>query len=295
MTARSAAAVRFLRMNFDETAVLVALGHIASVDNSAQLSESDHAVLDALRRANPDLADAHFDEIGLYIESLADDAQRLQGLVSNVKGVLHDMEFVRLENQDGDTVYATYFENTNHPDVDVHLVDASTGQSWDVQLKATDDPAYVQEWIDTHPDGEILVTEEIASAMNLDTSGLANEQLTAQVGDFVDKMLESADSASLVDYFPALSIASIALIVYALWGRYRRGQISLERFKALAVLASGMKVAKIGVLIMLLSIPVISQLTTVVLVGKLILDAREAFLKHRDRHGQVPRQRLVPA
>ena len=34
---------------------------------------------------------------------------------------------------------------------DVQLVDTDTGETWEVQLKATDSSAYAHEWIDSHP------------------------------------------------------------------------------------------------------------------------------------------------
>ena len=34
------------------------------------------------------------------------------------------------------------------------MYDTSTGESWDVQLKATDSATYVDEWMDQH-DGDI--------------------------------------------------------------------------------------------------------------------------------------------
>lgn len=264
--------VRYVRTNLDELGLVTALGHVAAAKATLQLSEEELAVLDALVRADPALAHASLDDVRDYLSGLDDD--QLQGLVSNVKGVLHEMEFVALENSDRDSVYASYFPETNHPDTDVHLIDTASGETWDVQLKATDDPAYVQEWIDAHPGGEIEVTEELAARMHLESSGFSNGQLTAQVEEFVDKLVESDSSPDLFDHFPVLSVASATVVVWALWKRYRDGDITRQRFVRLAVLATGMKAAKIGVLMVLLSVPIVSQVTAVVLVGRLILSAR---------------------
>ena len=133
---------------------------------------------------------------------------QLGGLVSNVKGVLHEMEFVRIENDNGDSVHAAMFEATNHPGTDVYFVDTGSGEIWEAQLKATDNESYVQDWIDGHADGEILITEELADEMGLPSSGLSNEQLTADVESFVDKMLTTGNSADMWDFLPGLSLRS---------------------------------------------------------------------------------------
>ncbi len=42
------------------------------------------------------------------------------------------------------------------------------------------------QWIEQHPDGEIVVTEELADKMGIESSGIENAQVTTQVEDFVD-------------------------------------------------------------------------------------------------------------
>ena len=125
------------------------------------LSDGDHAILAALRRSNPVLENAPLPEVQDYLRSLNE--EQVPGLISNVKGILHEMEFVRVENDDGDSVYASFFDATNHPDTDIQLLDRSTGETWEAQLKATDNAAYVTDWIEQHPSGEILVTDELTA------------------------------------------------------------------------------------------------------------------------------------
>lgn len=282
--------LRYIQTNFDELGLLVSMAHVSAARSTAELSDSDHAVLDALRRANPQLQGADLDDVHAYLDGLSDD--QLHGLVSNVKGILHEMEFVATENGDGDTIYASYFPETNHPDADIHVIDVSTGRAWDVQLKATDDPAYVQDWINSHPGGQIEVTDEIANVMHLHSTGMSNGHLTAQVEDFVDRMLDIDEGPSLADHFSVLSAVSAALVVWALWARYRRGEIDVERFRSLAILATGMKAAKIGVLMVLLSIPVVSQTTMVVLIGKLLLATGGLLLEGPTATARGPRPAL---
>jgi len=266
---------QYIRRNIDEAAIVAALAAVGTTEFLAELSDQDQLVLAALRRANHSLSDATVEEIQSYLSGL--DEEQIPGLVSNVKGIVHEMEFVRLENEDGDSVYASMFEQSNHPDTDVNFVDAASGATWEVQLKATDNVGYVQDWIDTHPDGEILVTSELAEEMNLPSSGQTNEQLTASVQDFVDKMVESDAAEEMWDYFPALSVLSVSIIVFELWRRYQRGEINSLRFKQLVALATGLKVAKIAAITFLLTIPVVGQVTGALLIANLLLGAKSTW------------------
>lgn len=267
--------LHYLRKTFDSAAIVTALSTIALTDDAGDLSEGDHAILAALRRSNSELGTAPLPEIQDYLRGLDD--EQVPGLISNVKGILHEMEFVRVENEDGDSVYASFFDATNHSDTDIQLLDRCTGETWEAQLRATDDPAYVTDWIERHPGGEILVTDELAQRMDLPTSGQSNSELTTETEDFVDKMVSADDADDFWDYFPALSAASVGLVVWELWRRHQRGEINWEAFKRLAALATGLELAKIGVIGLLLSVPVVGQVTGAMLVAKLLLSAKETW------------------
>ena len=268
---RRDAAVRYIRTNLEEPLIIASLGRLAFFGRGAW-SETDQAVLAAFRHSSDALHDAGPDEISTYLRGL--DEEALPGIVSNTKGILHEMQFVSLENEDGDSVYASLFTDTNHPGTDVQLVDTDTGEIWEVQLKATDSSAYAQEWIDSHPGGEILVTDELADQTGLESSGLSNDELTGDVGSFVDKMFE--DDPSIWDHFPIITTLTLANILWALWQRYQEGAIDWDRFKYLAARASGIKVAKIAVLSTLLAIPVVGQATGALLIAKFLLGAKDA-------------------
>lgn len=267
--------VHYLRKNFDSAAIVTALSAVALTDEAGDLSEGDHAILAALRRSNTVLEDAPLPEVQDYLRGLDD--EQVPGLISNVKGILHEMEFVRVENEDGDSVYASFFDATNHPDTDIQLLDRSTGETWEAQLKATDDASYVTDWIEWHPGGEILVTDELAQQMELPTSGQSNDELTANVEDFVDKMVSAGDADDFWDYFPALGAASVGVVVWELWRRHQRGEINWEAFKRLAARATGLKLAKIGAIGLLLSIPVVGQVTGAVLVARLLFSVKATW------------------
>ena len=194
---------------------------------------------------------------------------QLAGVISNTKGVLHEMEFVELENADGDSVYASLFPATNNPGYDVEFVDRSTGATWDAQLKATDEASYVEDWIEHHPDGEILVTDEMADHLGLESSGFSNHDLTVQTTDLVDHLVNSDDD-DVWDYVPGLGTVSISLIIWELLQRLKRGEISAPRFRQLVARAVGRKAVKIAGLSFLLTIPGINIVTGAAMVFKLV-------------------------
>ena len=258
----------YISRRFDETAILATLGKLAFTSDP-ELIEQDYAVLAALRRSSPDW-DLPVPDTAERLASYDDN--QIDGLINNVKGILHEMEFQRLENEDGDSVVAAIFPDTNHRTVDVQLIDEKTGGAWEVQLKATDDMSAIGAWIDSNPDTEVMVTEELAERMGLPSSGLSNEDLTMRVEDFVDRMVEIGDDAedSLWNYFPPLVAASAGIIVFELWRRYRSGQITFEEFKVLSFRTLGLKAAKYGLIFAALAVPGLNVVVGAYLLGSLI-------------------------
>lgn len=259
-------AVHYIRRNFDEAAILAVAVKLA-FEVAPQFSESELATIAAMQRAHPSAGDSP-EELRKWLAGMDDD--QIAGVVSNTKGVLHEMEFVRLENEDGDSVHAALFDTTNHAGYDIELMDHASGTEWQVQMKATDDASYVQDWMDAHPDGEILVTQELADKMELPSSGQTNEELTARTEDVVDRLLEASENDDLWDYFPELAAVSVAVVVWELWERYQKGEISLQRFKWMAARATGLKATKIGLLSTALMIPGLNVVTAAGLLVKLI-------------------------
>lgn len=281
-------AFHYVKKNFDEGAIVAALASLAMQDTTETLSEQDALILAALRRANSSLAEQPIADIQAYLASLS--GEQIPGLVSNIKGIMHEMEFVQLENDDGDSIYASMFGSPNHPDTDVLFTDTDTGDSWEIQLKATDNAAYVQDWIDTHPDGEIVVTEELAQQMDLPSSGIANEELTTDVSDFVSRMIEQTDTSDIWDFFPAISLVSTSIIAVELWRRYQRSEIDFTTFKRLIALSTGLKFTKIAALSFLLSVPVLGQVTGAVVVAGLLLSAKSTWF---DRPPKFDSSKLI--
>jgi hypothetical protein len=259
--------IRYIKRNFDELEIAAVMAKVI-YDSTVGVGEADLPVLAAIRRANPGLEESSAAEIGDYLAKMSD--EQLAGMVSNVKGILHEIEFVAIENSDGDQIYASLFADTNHAGFDVSLLDKETGESYELQLKATDSHSYVQDWMEAHPEGDIRVTDEIAAEMGLEGTGLSNDDLTVRTTDFIDHLQEADDSAEIWSYLPELTVLSVSVAVWELWGRYQSGRISLASFKTMAVKLTAQKTLKIGLLTCALAIPVVNVAVGAAIVAKLV-------------------------
>ena len=256
-------AVSFIKTNLDE---IMIIGSFVAIRDGYDLTETDGAVLAAFQRYSGETQD--IESIRDYLGQLSD--AQIGGVVSNVKGILHEMEYVRIENADGDSVTAALFPDTNHEGFDVLITDGLTGEIQEIQLKATDSTDYVQVWLTEHSEGEIQVTQEIADELNLASSGFSNEQLTVRTEDFVDGLLSRGAGAPIWTLLPALSLISISFVAMKLYERFAAGEITKEQLYLMLVKASGIKIAKISILMVVLSIPVLNVVVGAALVAKII-------------------------
>lgn len=259
----------YISKRFDEAAILASLARVA-FSSDEELLEQDYAVLAALRRSSSDW-NLSIAETSERLSSYSD--EQIGGLVNNVKGILHEMEFERLEDEDGDSVVAALYPDTNHKGVDVQMMDLSTGDAWSVQLKATDDMGAISSWMESNPETEIFVTEELSEKMGLSSSGFSNEDMTMRVEDFVDRMIEQNESGdpALWETFPPLIAASAGVIIFELWRRYQAGTMSFEEFRNLTLKTVGLKAGKYSVFLGALSVPGLNVVVGAYLLGSFIL------------------------
>ena len=240
---------RFFIKNIEEKTILAIFTKIKIEE---ALTVGDKLVLEAFQRYSPSLEDPTV--LKEYLSNLSE--AQLNGVASNVKGILHELEFVAKENNDYDSVRAVLYENTNHPGYDIKMYDTSTGESWDVQLKATDSATYVDEWMDQH-DGDIRVTEELANKEGYTSSEFSNEELIKKVDEFIDTSIAKGSSinTSIFDYFPHVTSLVIGVMIWQLYQRKRKGEITDNEFKDLVIKNTGQKAIKVTTLMALLSIP----------------------------------------
>jgi len=142
-------------------------------------------VLDALRRSTKSLESASIEKLSDYVTNLS--PEQLKGVVSNTKGIYHEMLFVEMYNSDNAHLNAKIMDATNFPGADVQFY--MEGELVrEVQLKAISSPTLVYEHLQRYPDIEILVTEEVASILEgVESSGLNNAILSK---DVTDRMIE---------------------------------------------------------------------------------------------------------
>jgi hypothetical protein len=262
----------FLKNDIDIAMITTVLASLA-IGGDQSFNPKEQIIIDALRRSMTQLTFASIEDISKKLSSFDED--RLPGLVNHIKGIVHEMEFVAFENEDGDSVFAALHSETNHPGYDVKMIDKNTNESWEIQLKATDDKGYVQDWIAQHPDGEIVVTSEIAEKMELPSSGLSNEDLKEGINEFIDRMIELQEDETIWDYFPYLLPISVAFVVHESFKRYKKGEITKKQFRSITIKATGIKASKFAGIFILLSIPVVNIVTCIALITMLIKDVRK--------------------
>ena len=153
------------------------------------LAEQD--MLDAIRRSSPELADMTNEEIAEHVQAFS--PAQLQGFKNNVKGIAHELQFQRAENNDGDKFRVELFEATNHPGADVQIINVETGEVSEFQLKATSYGAYVEAHFKKYEDTPAMTTSEIAEEYGFDSTGISNEQLSSDFDNATEKLTSAAD------------------------------------------------------------------------------------------------------
>lgn len=194
--------------------------------------------------------------------------------MNNIKGIAHEIYFVEAENSDGDTVYAYLFESTNHPDYDVVLLDTNTGETLPIQLKASDDPGYIAQAIHDLGSDRVVVTQEMADRLGLQSSGIENRQLEADVHELVDRLVEDR---SLWEYVPGLSVWSLAMLLAELVQRYVRGELTRQQLVTMVGAMGGAKLVKIVLVIAALSTPGLNFVAGAWLIARAIQSVRAVY------------------
>tara|TARA_Y100000589_G_scaffold110609_1_gene105079 strand:+ start:1887 stop:2735 length:849 start_codon:yes stop_codon:yes gene_type:complete len=263
----------YVRNNFDEGAILSSLISIAAKGGERSLTSDESIVLAALRRSAKKFEDASVEEIGEILNSYDDN--QIPGLVNNVKGILFELEFVEIENSDGDSIFAYQFEQTNYPTYDVQLIDEQTGEIAEIQLKATNSASYVKSWMDEHGDN-IVVTDEVAEELGLEGVGISNEELEVKVEDFLEKV-KDVDEESLVPMLGNIGTISLAISLVFLVKKWMNGEIEKKEFLKTAALITGKKVVKFSIIAVALTIPGINFVTAVGLATNLIVQGKRTF------------------
>ena len=223
-------------------------------------------VLEAIRRSTNELGDqATVQEIADYVQQYND--EQMPGFVNNIKGIYHESAYANAENADGDSVHAVLFENTNHPDSDVMLINEDTGHIEYIQLKATDNIQYVTEAMAKNPDIHMVTTQEMADKLGIDSSKMSNAELKEQVENTLSN-LSDADYHQIVYSLPLVSMWLSAFAIAPIVMQYLQKKISRQDALGKMGKITGKRVAKLLLYVILLSFPLTAIPTSIYLIAK---------------------------
>jgi hypothetical protein len=208
------------------TALAVSIVTAGLISGQHYLEEDRFAmVISAMQRANPELSNMTPTKIGGYLENLSQD--QLQGVVSNTKGVYHEMLYVDSFSGSGSETEVALHPDINNPGSDV--VFSSDGEIFnEVQLKATDSVSYVNEHFEKYPDIEVVATDKVASKIDgVESSGLTNSILEQDVSTSFDQLISGNDvPEAITETVPSsvaeetVGISPISIITGLLFGLF---------------------------------------------------------------------------
>lgn len=206
------------------TALAVSIVTAGLISGQYYLNEDRFTmIISAMQRVNPELSNMTPTGIGDYLGNLSPD--QLQGVVSNTKGVYHEMLYVDSLSGAGPGIEVALHPDINHPGSDV--VFSSDGEIYnEVQLKATDSISYVNEHYEKYPNIDVIATDEVASKIDgVESSGFSNSILEQDVSTEIVQLVSGNDvpeevtetiSSSLVE--ETLGIGPLSIVTGLLFG-----------------------------------------------------------------------------
>lgn len=193
------------RAGLADTAI-VALGLSIDIINNAE----NHLAIQALEMTNPNFDASKLDN---YSE------EELQGIINSSKGKYFELLVVdKLNNGEsiGDVSLPEGYKaeiatSLNQPGWDIQISDDSGATADYLQLKATDNLAYIRQSLERYPDMRILATEEIEEIDEMVIqSNVFNSGLSADIEGTVDGQADTLLDDFLEGFNPFLPLALIA-------------------------------------------------------------------------------------
>ena len=168
-------------------------------------------VLEALRRSDGDLTNASEAELSEYLHAL--NPQQMQGVANNVKGIYHELQFVKKYNEDNHDTYAVLHEATNHQGSDVMIKSKETDEVLEeYQLKATDNVSYVRAHQIHYENIDVKATREAAERIEgVEESGFSNGKMTLEVGGTFEDLANNTISDRVIDSAEISGLATAGL------------------------------------------------------------------------------------
>jgi hypothetical protein len=151
--------------------------------------------LRSIRDLYPDLAGEDIDGLAEHF-SQYDEAQ-MEGVFNQIKGRLHERMVEASENADGDAWTSQLHDDPFHRSTDIIFSNTDSGESFEVSLKATDNPAYVEHALSRYASDPVMTTEEVAEMFDGDgrvtSSGITNSELESVTQESFDDLLEDLE------------------------------------------------------------------------------------------------------
>lgn len=262
---------RYLKQSLSSLEITHAL---VDVLNTPVLNDHAHVVLLALRFAQPNLQSADLTEVQQFLHSI--DTEHIVSLVKAIKQQLRGISCLKLQHQH-DIMYVAYQKDEQNA-LEVCLQQPS-GESMQLNFALPPQTPAIESSIQA-PEDHLMAGAEILASLKHPPH--AEQQVMLQsVEDAVDLWLTIKDpnDEHFWDYFPAISIVSVSLVIYALFKRYQKQEITWQEFCWRAAKISGIKVTKIAMIGVLLGLPVIGQVTGAYLVAELLLNAKATWFE----------------
>ena len=173
-------------------------------DDIPNFNTHEEFVLEALRRSKNDLTNASTEDLAIYVQDL--NPAQLSGLSNNVKGIYHELLYQNKENSDGDEYIVELFDATNHAGSDIKIINTTTDEIKEVQLKATKYLSYVREHNTKYENIAVFATEEVANTSStIQSTGFTNNELNEDVSSVLNGLNEYNDPNAIA----SMSIAGM--------------------------------------------------------------------------------------
>ena len=268
----------FIKNNIDELSIFSVMHNFKF--GKALLNEEENIIIEAIIRSSKNIH--NLEDARVFVnEIIARGPEAMLGAANNIKGIVHELIYVKMENEDGDEIYAFMPEDTNNPEYDVIRVNKLTNEQEFVQLKATSSSDVLEAFYEKYPNSKttLVATDEIAKKDGVESSGISNEELSTDVDNLLEKLstMDVTLLDELIEKAPALTVVSASFALYELFKRYKQKEITKNRFIYLGTKLTGIKAAKVTTILALLSVPVVGQVTAVYLISKLMLETMGYF------------------
>lgn len=227
LTGEIPAATERLRGELMATA---AMGWLISRESARFDGPLGEVFLESVRARYPDLADASVGEISSHFAEYS--PEQLAGVSNLLKGEMFERLVLKAENTDADNISASLHESRNHPGSDIIFANSSTGEEIEISLKATDNPAYIENALVRYPEYSIMTTEEVATVFGDNVavmgSSISNAELNHITSENLDQILAGMGTLDSVGVAGAGVGAAGAVQLWPFVVAYMRGRIAKD-------------------------------------------------------------------